>query len=681
MLVTPLPTWKQLLLPQKNKKEGYWKDSLWLSKSGVSIRLLIESYKQVFSKDKVYVWIPEYFCAETEEEFIGVGVNLVRYPITKELEPDWDKAKQLLTESNLDIFLFVHYFGEVLDISKAREFCNKNSAMLIEDCAHVLYKYGKIGQKGDFVIYSPHKLLAIPDGAIIQCNSKNNEKYNEIFIKIQTIVGQPKLRLLNLWVWKVKKAIQKILRISKPVDYVYKVHYFEGTLKRENNLSISRWSYNVIQSLSYEDLKTIAYIRRENLQILTYLLAQIEPSIIPITTLRNECPFFAVYSLERVTKPEETIRRIQALGINVMYWPSLSKAVEMTDGMAKTYSRDIFVMPIHQSIAPQKIAQKIKIGQAAHGSKLNLQKVCNGTDETDRWNKVLAASQLSNITQDWYYGAVKHEVENWAVDRVFITKDNRDVGVVQVLKKKFLGLTIAIRINKGPIFIENENCLDNELEVVNSLRKQYYRHIPFLYVPFSSMNEENYAKMANDGWKNWDIFGFPTGIVDLTRPIESIRASLDSKWRNQLKASEKNEYIVHSDFFRFDEMIKLYEAEQQEKGFSGVKTVLLESMSKIPNSPLRIFYIENENQEIIAYDIFYRHVNDATYYIGWNSNEGRKKYLNNLLLYHAAITLKVEGVKTLDLGGIEYIHTESIARFKDGMNPEHFRQMGEFVKF
>lgn len=680
MLVSPLPTWKQLLLPQKSKEGNYWKDSLWLSRSGVSIRLLIESYKKIFEKNSVNVWMPEFFCAETEEEFTGEGISIVRYPITKELEPDWDKAKQLLDDDNLDIFIFVHYFGEVHDISKARQFCDKNKAMLIEDCAHVLYKYGKVGQKGDFVIYSPHKLLAIPDGAIIQCNSLNDDKYQRMYNEIQEQVGTPQSRWLNLGTWKAKKIVQKILCVSRPTNYEYKEHYFEGNIEREHNLSISRWSYNVIQSLTHEDLKTSAYIRRENLQILTYLIQKIEPSVIPITTNSNECPFFAVYSLEKVAQPEEAIKAIQNQGINIMYWPSLHRDVEMLEGIAKTYSKNLFVVPIHQDIMPQQIAKKIKLEQAKFDDVLSVQKVGNGADEKDRWSNVLATSELSNITQDWYYGDVKHQVENWNVDRVIIMKDNRAVGIVQVLKKKLFGLTVAVRINKGPIFVEDENTLDNELQVVNILRKKYYHHIPFLYVPFSSMNEENYVKMVNAGWKNWDIFGFPTGTVDLTRTIEDIRASLDSKWRNQLKTAEKNNFIVHSDFLRFDEMMKLYEVEQQEKGFVGVKTELLQSMRQIPDSPLRVFYIENENQEIIAYDIFYRHANDATYYVGWNSNEGRKKYLNNLLLYHAAIFLKEEGVRTLDLGGIEYVHTESIAKFKDGMNPTHFRQMGEFIK-
>ena len=107
---------------------------------------------------------------------------------------------------------------------------------------------------------------------------------------------------------------------------------------------------------------------------------------------------------------------------------------------------------------------------------------------------------------------------------------------------------------------------------------------------------------------------------------------------------------------------------------------MLMEMRKEP-SPLKILYVLDNSDRIIAFDMFYVHSNVATYYIGWNSSEeGRKNYLNNLLLFYAAIELKKMGIKKLDLGGIEYIHTESIARFKDGMKPKHFRQIGEFIK-
>ena len=612
MLVSPLPTWKQLLLPQKSVDNKYWEDSLWTSKSGVSIRLLLEAYMSVSDKKSINVWIPEIFCAETEVEFMSSQINLIRYPLVKNFEPDWNKIKQFQQDKELDIFIFVHYFGEAKDISKARVFCDKNNAMLIEDCAHVLYKYEKIGQKGDFVIFSPHKLLAVPDGAILQCNSKSNEKYYAMYRQIQEMLGEPKANVSSVAIWKIKKIIQKILRISKPVNYEYKIHYFEGDIEKEKRLNISRWSYNAIQNYSYEDLKTISYIRRENLQLITYLLSQIEPGIIPITKENVECPFFGVYSLENVKEPQSVVKKIQSLGFDVMYWPSLSKEVEFIEGIAKICSKDIFVIPIHQDIAPYKLAKKSE-KTVAYSNELSLCKVDNSEESLAKWNRVLELSKLSNITQDWYYGEVKQQVENWGIDRIIIKKGKTDIGVVQVLKKKVCGIVVAVRINKGPIFIENENSLDYELTVVNLLRKQYYRNRPFLYVPFSSMTEENYIKMINSGWKNWDIFGFPTGVIDLTRTVEEIRGSLDSKWRNQLKTAERNEYVIHSDALRFSKMMSLYENEQKEKAFVGVKTDLLQNMSKLNNSPLRIFYIENEEKEIIAYDIFYKHANDATY--------------------------------------------------------------------
>ena len=186
--------------------------------------------------------------------------------------------------------------------------------------------------------------------------------------------------------------------------------------------------------------------------------------------------------------------------------------------------------------------------------------------------------------------------------------------------------------------------------------------------------------MIQNGWKVIDIYGFPSGTVDLLKAENEIRAALNSKWRNQLKMAEKSGYSIEKEEIDFEKFIQCYRKEQEDKKFEGVNERLLREINELSSQPLRFFYVKNKLGEVIAFDIFYRHEKAATYYIGWNNEEGRKACLNNLLLYHAAIELKKEGVEILDLGGIEYIHTESIAKFKDGMNPKHFRQMGEFVK-
>ena len=42
----------------------------------------------------------------------------------------------------------------------------------VEDGAHVLIPQQDIGSHGEFTFYSPHKLLAIPDGSILIQRSK-----------------------------------------------------------------------------------------------------------------------------------------------------------------------------------------------------------------------------------------------------------------------------------------------------------------------------------------------------------------------------------------------------------------------------------------------------------------------------------------------------------------------------
>ena len=676
MLVSPIPSMRRILLP-KEIKDYYWKNSIFTSRSGVSIRLIIDAYREVSKKDKIRISIPSYFCAETEAEFSDKTVDILRYPILENFEPDWKYIKGEDVFKDTDIFIFVHFFGEYHDINRARIFCDNNNSILIEDCAHALYKYGKMGQKGDFVLFSPHKLLGLMDGAVVQCNiNKENEKIY-IFLQNKNISPQKTIEAIK---WKSKKVIQKIVRRSRNTNYSYREHYLE-VYDKTSRIAISDTSYNIIKTFDETELKEIAYRRRENLKLMNYVIEKICPDILEMTSEKNESPFFAVYSLEKVKNKEEVISKIKDKGIEVLFWPSLSPIIKSGEQFAITrkYSKELFMVPIHQDIHMEEIA-KYAEKEIAFPKNIVVEKIDCTLEKQMKWNEILAQCELSNITQDWDYAVAKSKAEGWGIDRFFIYKNENVVGVVQVLKKKIAGMTAAVRVNKGPIFIKAENCLENELRTIEILKKKYYRILPIVWDPYTTMNSSNFVKMIQNGWKVMDIYGFPSGALDLTRSEDEIRAALNSKWRNQLKVAEKSDYNVENKKIDFDIYLQCYREEQKSKNFEGVNEKLLREINELRTQPLRIFYVKNAEEEVVAFDVFYRHEKAATYYIGWNNEEGRKACLNNLLLYHAAIALKGEGVEALDLGGIEYIHTESIAKFKDGMNPQHFRQMGEFIK-
>lgn len=683
MLTSPLPSWRQIFFPKMTQEKEYWKNALWTTKSGVSIRLIIQAYSNVLKKKIIKIWIPDFFCAETEEEFKGKNVLVIKYPITEQMEPNWNIIKDEFSNIEIDIFLFVHYFGKYCDINPAWVYCNNRNAILVEDCAHVLYKYGKIGQKGDFVIFSPHKILPIPDGGIILHNHSNIKPVSDIWIQLNALISSGKRYALSkVLKWKVKKIIQKLIKINKPTNYEYKEHYLTKDYKAEKSIRISKYSYKVLQGYSYEDYKRIAFIRNTNMQLMSHIIKKTTP-LIPIASLnKNECPFLCVFSFKDILYNNNIIKNIQKAGINILYWPSLSADIlnQSYSGVARQLSKELLYISIHQDIKPDKIARAMPYKLNRRNKKqISIDKIENTNKDKIRWEDVLKKADLSNITQDWQYGEAKRKAEKWKIDRYIIRSNNRDIGIVQVLCKRILGATIACRINKGPILINEEKCIENELYAVEFIRKRYH-FIPFFYVPYLPMHPDDFWKITNMGWKNWDIFGFPSGVIDLTRSVDEIRASLNSKWRNQLKNAERFQYRIQTDSCRFEEMCDLYEKEQHEKKFTGVSKCLLKEIAVLRPSPLCFFYIENSEHKIIAFDIFYKHVNTATYYIGWNSEEGRKNYTNNLLLFYAALSLKESGVKQLDLGGIEYIYTEGIAKFKDGMNPKHYRQMGEFFK-
>ena len=168
--------------------------------------------------------------------------------------------------------------------------------------------------------------------------------------------------------------------------------------------------------------------------------------------------------------------------------------------------------------------------------------------------------------------------------------------------------------------------------------------------------------------------------MNLEESEEALRKKLDSKWRNQLTAAEKKKLTVRNDNAGYKEFLKIYRTDQKEKGYVGIPEAILNYLFDLEDSPLESYYVEDEAGKVMAFDIIYCQCKTAHYLVGWNSNEGRKLYLNNLLLFNVVISLKQKGIKQFNLGGIEYIHTEDVARFKDGMRPEKYQLMGEFVR-
>ena len=263
--VAPLPNTVDLLkcylkpLPNDDQLSRSWvydnNYSYWYSRSSWSLLALVLLRSKIYDL-KPTVMIPNYFCNSSLLLLRRFGAKLIFYPITQSLKIDREVCEKILNEENPDLFLYVHYFGYAFEKSEWLEtICTLKKIWLIEDATHVLKPTANIGQIGDAILYSPHKILPIPDGAILvickngpnQFSKQNNKIKQLIDINHSLHKMSKNFRISNL-TWILKRLLQNL-----GVRNVYKKESFYSSKPLSSNYQ----KYSQISNLSKRLLKLL----------------------------------------------------------------------------------------------------------------------------------------------------------------------------------------------------------------------------------------------------------------------------------------------------------------------------------------------------------------------------------------------------------------------------------------
>ena len=108
----------------------------------------------------------------------AINTNFIFYPINHNLEPDHKACRDLAKVYPPDLFVLVHYFGCPTFAAPKKDFCAKQHDWLLEDAPHVLRPSIGVGKYGDFIIYNPHILLPVPDGAVLKIRPGGPGQFN-----------------------------------------------------------------------------------------------------------------------------------------------------------------------------------------------------------------------------------------------------------------------------------------------------------------------------------------------------------------------------------------------------------------------------------------------------------------------------------------------------------------------
>lgn len=684
-LCSPLPFWKQIFANNKSSEKLFWenKQSLLFPESCISLHFLFSIYKQHNNKDRVLIYLPDYFCDQTIESFREDWMDFYYYPIGEDLEPQWKVIEEYTKANSLapDFLLFVHYFGMEKNVSLASDFCKRHNILLIEDCAHVLLAKGKIGTKGDFVIFSPHKQLPVPDAAVLSYNE--NEKTERLWN--QVVQEYDKLsRRGNDGKWYVKKAIQKLVRIHKKLSYYSGVHLGNGQIACETIEKISKKSERTLRSFyDYTELKKICYIRRDNYSMMNYLVGRIDDTIIPLSNEQTFAPYYAVYSLKNTADKKAAVQNLISKGFSVLHWPDLPRDIadkRSEHENAFALSENIITIPIHQDITPQKICKTLGKQFFVKPEKTVFKLIWNKCTK-EEWQELLERVDDSNIPQDWTYGEAKREVEGWGLNRAIIkTADGKNIGILQMLTKKIFGIPVAFRVNRGPLFIHEYNTIDNHLQVMETVKKEKTGIRPVFYAPMIKWSPDAMLKICSYKFKCINYFGFPSATVNLEQSKEEIHDSLLKFWKKNLRKAQECVHIKVDDFGNVNDFIKLYKSFFEKKQIEGIPIPILSYLMSLEKIPLKILTAYNDEGKMIAYKGLYLHGKTGTSFICWNTDEGREKQARTLLIYESMMVLKDIGMKVFDAGGVDDINTEAVANFKRGIGGIEYCLCGEFVK-
>ena len=385
----PLPSWwdlyqavvsrslsdTELAAPWTNEGES----AGWLSRSAWSLALIALWRQQRSCSPVVNIWIPDFFCNSSLSAVRQTGIKLVFYPLTERLSPDFAGCRKLATSDPPDVFILVHYFGQPTPAAPTRDFCGRHGAWLVEDAAHVLRPVRGVGGFGDFVLYSPHKHLPIPDGAVLVIRPNGPSQFGTAGLEVfGTPKGWPAQALrwathegcssaktapYRTSVWLVKRVLQK-MGVGWRYSAISRFDESVDGLSMCTSPLIGPSMSIVAKSLAlglFRDLGTVACRRQRNQRLVDYLLLSdgdfssvLAPG--PRPERSEWTPYQVAYRVDPAAA-KTIYERWLKLGLPVTTWPDLPPEVALnreSHAQAWHWRHSCLHLTVHQSMSARR---------------------------------------------------------------------------------------------------------------------------------------------------------------------------------------------------------------------------------------------------------------------------------------------------------------------------------------
>ena len=290
-------------------------------------------------------------------------------------------------------------------------------------------------------------------------------------------------------------------------------------------------------------------------------------------------------------------------------------------------------------------------------------KVNWGTQDMPAWDQAHAAA-AAPLQQDWAYGSTMVSV-GARVLRARVEADGVPVAQAQFIVRKFAKYVSLALCTRGPLWLQALSAKD-KAAAYKAMRQSL--PLPGLRFMMVTPNEPLDANIGLPHIRRV-MSGYSTVMLDIDKPMDTLRAQLDKRWRHRLGGAEKSELNVQRMGTNPGQYRWLLDAEMQQRvdrGLEGLPLVWFEHYAESRKQPARnlLSLRADVGRDRVAGMMFLIHGQAATYQVGWTSDAGRDLHAHNLMLWRAIEELRERGVRSLDLGGVNTQRSAGIARFK-----------------
>lgn len=290
--------------------------------------------------------------------------------------------------------------------------------------------------------------------------------------------------------------------------------------------------------------------------------------------------------------------------------------------------------------------------------------IWDGVDERG-WGKLLDRADRVPLEQAWVFGDAMQGISAYKPRRAIFLIGDRPVALAQCFEWSILGAARIVKLTRGPVFLEQLETAQKQ--VVYRLLSDRWptRGLNWFFL----MPEEADGELMSGLGKRQTATGYGTIWLDTSVGRAALRAGLHQKWRNQLRRGERSKLRVRSaqGGASLEWVLDRHEVHRKNRRLSAPTGAFAALLCVMTDRSKDILVLTAEDgSEPVAGVLFLRHGSTATYYVSWTSPIGRRNHAHNLLVWQAIEKLAADGVRWIDLGGID-ASMAGVSRFKLGL--------------